>query len=66
MFKDKAKACLGAFDYLVGAWLFGSQATGRTHASSDVDIAILGKEALTLEQRLELQASLEVGSGGCC
>lgn len=26
--------------------LFGSQATGRTHEKSDIDIAVLGKEAL--------------------
>ena len=44
---------------LLAAWLFGSQASGRACPDSDVDVAVLGSELLTLDQRLALQAELE-------
>jgi predicted nucleotidyltransferase len=33
------------------AYLFGSQATRRTHPSSDIDVAVLLDESLTLDER---------------
>jgi predicted nucleotidyltransferase len=60
MLKEKARSCLQSYDFIVGAWLFGSRASGNTHDNSDVDLAILGAEPLTLDQRLELQQALEV------
>jgi len=39
--------------------LFGSQATGKTHARSDVDLAIWPLEELTLDQRLQWLMELE-------
>lgn len=33
------------------AYLFGSQASGRTHAESDVDVAVLLNESLTADER---------------
>ncbi|MGE0489621.1 MAG: nucleotidyltransferase domain-containing protein [Vulcanimicrobiota bacterium] len=59
MLVDKARACLARRENLVGAWLFGSQASGRAGPGSDVDIAVLAARPLTLEERLELQAALE-------
>lgn len=44
---------------VLAAWLFGSQASGRARADSDVDIAIQCKEALSLEEQLSLAADLE-------
>ncbi len=44
---------------VLAAWLFGSQATGRARADSDVDIAVQCKEALSLEEQLSLTADLE-------
>lgn len=34
---------------LIFVALFGSQATGRTHEKSDIDIGVLGKEALPFD-----------------
>jgi predicted nucleotidyltransferase len=38
--------------------LFGSQATRRMHARSDVDVAIWTERALSVEERLELWGAL--------
>lgn len=38
--------------------LFGSQATGRTHEKSDVDIAILAKQPLRLDEQLKISSEL--------
>ena len=38
--------------------LFGSQANGRTHPGSDVDVAILPAQRLSWEERNELWAGL--------
>ncbi|MCA9791207.1 MAG: nucleotidyltransferase domain-containing protein [Candidatus Eremiobacteraeota bacterium] len=59
MLEEKAKACLTGRKNLAGAWLFGSQASGRAGPTSDVDIAVLGFEPLSLDERLELQLDLE-------
>lgn len=40
------------------AYLFGSEARGESTAASDVDIAILTKEVLSLDQRLEVMSGL--------
>lgn len=39
--------------------LFGSQATGRTHAHSDVDLAVWPTELLTVAQKLQWVTELE-------
>ena len=39
--------------------LFGSQATGRTHAHSDVDLAVWPAELLTAAQKLQWVMELE-------
>jgi predicted nucleotidyltransferase len=44
---------------VLAAWLFGSQATGRARANSDVDIAVQCKEALSYTEQLSLTADLE-------
>ena len=59
MLTDKLRDCLQAREDLVAAWLFGSQATGRTHPGSDVDVAVLSTEPLTLQQKLDLQMEVE-------
>ena len=40
------------------AYLFGSQATGRTHAESDVDIAVLLDASLTADERFTERLTL--------
>jgi predicted nucleotidyltransferase len=40
------------------AYLFGSQATGYTHAESDVDIAVLLAASLTAEERFTVRLTL--------
>ncbi len=40
---------------LVALYLFGSAATGETHAHSDVDLAFLGVEPLPACERFDLQ-----------
>lgn len=40
------------------AYLFGSQATGQTHADSDVDIAVLLNDGLTGDERFAERLSL--------
>lgn len=40
------------------AYLFGSQVTGKTHAESDVDIAVRFRKKITLKKRLELDMAL--------
>src|SRR5438477_3718627 len=40
------------------AYLFGSQVTERTHEESDVDVAVLLKESLTADQRLQERLAL--------
>ena len=59
MLRDKIKDCLEKHTELQAAWLFGSQASGRAHSESDVDVAVLASQPLTLDQRLTLQMELE-------
>ncbi|MBI3328753.1 MAG: nucleotidyltransferase domain-containing protein, partial [Nitrospinae bacterium] len=40
------------------AFLFGSQAAGRTHAESDVDVAVLLNESLTADERFAARLTL--------
>lgn len=40
------------------AYLFGSTASGKTHAKSDLDLAILPKKSSMREQKLDLLADL--------
>jgi predicted nucleotidyltransferase len=48
---------------LAALWLFGSQASGRTHSGSDVDLAALFARRPTVEQWLDVQGEL-AGLGG--
>lgn len=59
MLIEKIKECLLPYDFIVAAWLFGSQATGRARPDSDVDIALLAEQPLDLQQRLSIQIDLE-------
>jgi len=59
MLSDKIENCLQVHENVVAAWLFGSQASGRARPDSDVDIAILAEQPLSLDQRLALQIDLE-------
>ena len=45
------------------AMLFGSMATGRAHAGSDVDVAVLCTSALTAERKMALVAELAAVTG---
>jgi predicted nucleotidyltransferase len=40
------------------AYLFGSQTTGRTHAESDIDVAVLLNASLTAEERFAERLTL--------
>lgn len=44
---------------LVALYVFGSVASGDARPGSDVDLALLGREPLTGEQRFELRQALE-------
>lgn len=50
---------------LVAVYVFGSAATGETHAGSDVDLAVLAPRALpnlerfALQERIAVQAMVE-------
>jgi len=57
--RDKIKDCLEKHTELQAAWLFGSQVSGRTHSESDVDVAVLASQPLTLDQRLALEEALQ-------
>lgn len=49
---------------VVAAYLFGSQATGRVHAGSDIDVAVLIREkADSLDAMLRLPGRLADSSG---
>lgn len=48
---------------VLAAWLFGSQVSGRARPDSDVDIAVLCKDALSLQEQLGLTAELERALG---
>lgn len=63
MLNDKLRDCLMQRQELLGAWLFGSQASGRARADSDVDVAFLADRALTFDERLSLQLEVESALG---
>lgn len=48
------------------AWLFGSVATASSGPLSDVDVAVLGAEALTLDERARLAVDLGAAAGRSC
>jgi predicted nucleotidyltransferase len=60
---EKIADVLRAGPELRFAALFGSVARGNAHAQSDVDIAILPRNELTLAEELALQQRLEAVSG---
>ncbi|MDD5276312.1 MAG: nucleotidyltransferase domain-containing protein [Methylovulum sp.] len=49
---------LTRFPELVLALVFGSVASGRQRADSDLDIAVAAKQALTADQKMDLIAAL--------
>jgi uncharacterized protein len=53
-----------ALNDVVAIYLFGSSAQGTTHPSSDVDVAVLGRNRLTPAERFDLQERL-AGRVGC-
>jgi predicted nucleotidyltransferase len=63
MLTDKLKDCLMPREEILGAWLFGSQASGRARPDSDVDVAFLADHALTLDERVSLQLEVESALG---
>lgn len=44
---------------VLGAYLFGSRASGETHEGSDVDLGVLFSEAVELEEQLRLERGFE-------
>ncbi|HEX2162778.1 MAG TPA: nucleotidyltransferase domain-containing protein [Thermoanaerobaculia bacterium] len=44
---------------IVGLYLFGSQATGETHARSDVDLGVLFREEIGLDEVIRLESRFE-------
>jgi uncharacterized protein len=65
--RASARPALGdvvATSLAVGAaWLFGSVATGSSGPLSDVDVAVLGRRDLSLDDRAELAAELSRAVG---
>ncbi|MBI3782296.1 MAG: nucleotidyltransferase domain-containing protein [Deltaproteobacteria bacterium] len=57
---------LAAWPMVQAAWLFGSVATASAGPLSDVDVAVLGAEALSLDERARLAVELGRVAGRCC
>lgn len=53
-------ALQASFPELIGAWLFGSGATGRMRAESDIDLAVWCGRPLDSTRRFEAQRALGV------
>lgn len=51
--KEKTKEIACKYDLSFVA-LFGSQATGRTHQKSDIDIAVIRKQPISFDDRLKI------------
>ena len=60
---ETIRQVLGKEPNVLAAWLFGSQASGRSGPDSDVDIAILCKERLTYREHLRIAGELERSLG---
>jgi predicted nucleotidyltransferase len=61
MEEGQLNALVSKLDQEFGAdtlWLFGSTATGRANAASDLDLAVLFRAAPTPQQRAELESEL--------
>lgn len=54
---------LAAKNGLVLGVLFGSQATGRTHKQSDIDVGFMAERRLGLREIAEIQENLMVATG---
>jgi len=46
-------------DYRAKVWLFGSQATGKAHLYSDIDVAVLPLEKLPSRTLAEIREEIE-------
>ena len=57
---------LAAWPMVRAAWLFGSVATGSAGRLSDVDVAILGGESLSFDERARLAVDLARAAGRPC
>jgi predicted nucleotidyltransferase len=57
------KAVFSHFPQIILVLLFGSLATGRTHAESDIDIAVMGKRTLTAEEKISLIQAIAAQAG---
>lgn len=51
--KEKTKEIAQKYGLFFVA-LFGSQATGRTHQKSDIDIAVIRKQPISFDERLKI------------
>ena len=62
--KHAVARCAGTYRQIQAAYIFGSVATGRTHAHSDVDVAVLLDRQVRPAQRLKCRLGLmaDVGS----
>lgn len=60
---ETIRLVLGKQPNVSAAWLFGSQASGRARADSDVDVAVLCKEPLAYREHLEIAGELERSLG---
>ncbi|HSI59489.1 MAG TPA: nucleotidyltransferase domain-containing protein [Ideonella sp.] len=64
MMKDLVQQALRAHPQIELAILFGSHATGRAHADSDVDVAVMFSHEMSSAQRMALIADLAEATGG--
>lgn len=60
---EQVKSILSNIDTVVYAVVFGSQASGKTHSGSDIDVAILGKAPFSLDERLTITQMIEASTG---
>ncbi len=57
------KQLLRTHDKVEAAWLFGSVAHGEAKPTSDLDVAVLGREPLSASEKKELMEKLAQATG---
>jgi len=63
MIQDLVRHALTAYPQVELAILFGSQASGRARADSDVDIAVMLPRAMTASEKIAMVGDLALATG---
>lgn len=60
---DQVRRALSNFEHIEFAILFGSLAKGTERTDSDLDLAVLSRESLSVQQRIDLIDTLALETG---